>query len=122
MAGFLEQEKQVASVSVGLVKRSLRDSIKSNSKSRTGLAERTAGARSVFKNDRLQRIAIKAQHYVFKQNYGFEGTKKNSVKMRLNATEVIGKALENNGILDDLSDSISAIRSEQVLAIINFKK
>lgn len=122
MAGFFDLEKRAGAEGAVLIKKALKESIKGNSKTKTGTAERTAGARAVYKNERLQRIVLKAEHYVFKQNYGFEGTKKNSVNMRLHATEVISKAVENTGVLEVLADSISNIRSEQVLSRINFGK
>lgn len=87
----------------------------------TGNAIKQAGSRSVFKNGRLQRFTIRAPHYIFKQQYGFEGTKSNGVNMRLNATTVINKALEEANILESVSDEISEIRMEEVISIINFK-
>lgn len=87
----------------------------------TGNAIKQAGSRSVFKNGRLQRFTIRAPHYIFKQQYGFEGTKSNGVNMRLNATTVINKALEEANILESVADEISEIRMEEVISIINFK-
>ena len=82
---------------------------------------RKATVTSRYKQQRLDRLTFSAPHYIYKQNYGFEGTKKNGVKMRLKATEVITKAIDNSGILEKLADGITDIRAEQVFLAINFK-
>jgi hypothetical protein len=115
-------EKDLASRSTSNLKNALKSSISSTTISRTGLALRTAGSRSVFKEERLQRITIRAPHYIFKNNFGFEGTKKNGVVMRLKATGVINMALEKSNVLDTLADGISEIRLSQVTSKINFSK
>lgn len=127
-------EKSLANRSTTALRTGLRNAIKSTTNSKTyrtsgdktysydntGLAVNSSGARAVFKDKRLQRIAIKAQHYIFKQNYGFEGSKKNGVNMRLEATSVLLKALNDSNVLEDLADEISEIRLSEVTAKINF--
>ena len=115
-------EKDLANKTTSSLKNALKSSISSTTISRTGLALRTTGSRSVFKEERLQRITIRSPHYIFKQNFGFEGTKKNGVIMRLKATGVINMALEKSNVLETLADGISEIRLSQVTSIINFKK
>lgn len=115
-------EKDLANKATSSLKNALISSISSTTISRTGLALRTAGSRSVFKEERLQRITIRAPHYIFKNNFGFEGTKKNGVVMRLKATGVINMALEKSNVLETLADGISEIRLSQVTSKINFKK
>lgn len=73
-----------------------------------------------YKSERLDRLTFSAPHYIFKQHYGFEGTKKNGVNMRLAATNVLNIALAKSGVLDSLADNISNLRAEQVVTGINF--
>lgn len=125
MAGaidILSLEKELASKSANSIKSALKSVISSTTHSRTGNALRVASAGSKFKNDRLQRITIKAPHYIFKQNYGFEGKKSNGINMRLNQTSVIEKALNDSNAFQMLADGLSEIRLSQVAALINFGK
>lgn len=87
----------------------------------TGEALKQAGSRAVFKDQRLQRLTLRAPHYIFKQHYGFEGTKKNGVNMRLRATGVLNVAMERAKVLETIADGISEIRLDEVTARINFK-
>ena len=125
MAGELDKrtlEKTLASTVTRTLTTNLRASVRSTTDSQTGTAERTTGSQAKFKNGWLQRIAIKAPHYIFKQNYGFEGVKSNSVNMRLKQTSSIEKALEESNVLDILADGISEIRLDRVAALIQFSK
>ena len=125
MAGLIDilsLEKELASKTTSSLKSALKSTLASTTQSRTGFANKTITATSRFKFDRLQRIVIKAPLYVFMQNYGFEGTKKNGINMRLNSTSIIEKALTQSNILETLANDISEIRLSQVLAIINFSK
>ncbi len=87
----------------------------------SGLALKDAGSRAVFKDQRLQRLTLRAPHYIFKQHFGFEGNKKNGIMMRLRATDVLNKALEQANVLETLADGIAEIRMDEVTARINFK-
>jgi hypothetical protein len=82
---------------------------------------RKATSRAVYKDNRLQRITIKAPHYIFKQHFGFEGRKKNGVNMRLRSTSVVSMALEKSNVLETLADDIANIRVDQFALKINFK-
>lgn len=68
-----------------------------------------------FNKQQLTRIAIKAPKYVFIQNYGFEGVKKNGVNMSLQPTNVIVGAIQHSNIVDYLADAISEVRADEVL-------
>lgn len=114
-------EKELANKSTRILRAALRNAIKTTSVRRSGLALR-AGSRAAFKDRRLQRLIIKAPHYVFKQHYGFEGAKSNGVNMRLAPTDVLTKAVESSDVLETLIDGIAQIRTEQVIAAINFTK
>jgi hypothetical protein len=114
-------EKQLAGRTTASLRNSTRSAIQQTTSSRTGEAIKQAGSRDVFKENRLQRITIRAPHYIFKQQYGFEGVKSNGVNMRLKATSVIEQALNTSNILEKLADEISEIRLSEVTAKINFQ-
>ena len=121
MAGTIDryqEEKRIGKATSASVKSALKSKIKETTKSKTGTAERTASSRAVFKNQRLQRITLQAPHYIFKQHFGFEGTKKNGVNMRLAKTNVINKVLDGTNILENLADALSNLRSEEVESLI----
>jgi hypothetical protein len=113
-------EKQLGSKSAAALKTALKNAINSTVGAKTFAALNAANARAVFKDNRLQRITIQAEHYIFKQNYGFEGSKSNGINMRLQSTDVLAKALNTSNILNTLADGIADIRLSQVTALINF--
>jgi hypothetical protein len=114
-------EKNLAGKSTTAMRNAIRGAISQTTESQTGEALKQAGSRAVFRDNRLQRITIRAPHYIFKQQYGFEGTKSNGINMRLQATSVIAKAIESSKILETLADEISEIRLTEVTSKINFK-
>lgn len=125
MAGKIDiaqKEKEIASVAVNKLRIAVRQQIGNTSTKRTGEALKIGNAGSRFKFGRLQRITMKAPYYIFMQNYGFEGSKKNGVNQRLKATDVLTKAIESSNILENLADDISELRLDQVAALIQFKK
>lgn len=113
-------EKQLGSKSAATLKSGLKNAINSTTGANTFAALNTANSRAVYKDQRLQRITIQAPHYIFKQNYGFEGSKSNGINMRLKETDVLSKALDTSNILNILADSIADIRLSQVTSLINF--
>jgi hypothetical protein len=115
------QEKKLAGVTTRALRSGLRYAIDRTTYKKSGLALNQAGSRAVFKDQRLQRVTLKAPHYIFKQHYGFEGNKKNGIMMRLNPTDVLNKAIEQANVLEKLADGIAEIRMDQVTARINFK-
>jgi hypothetical protein len=115
------QEKKLAGVTTRALRSGLRYAIDRTTYKKSGLALNQAGSRAVFKDQRLQRVTLKAPHYIFKQHYGFEGNKKNGIMMRLNPTDVLNKAIEQANVLETLADGIAEIRMDQVTARINFK-
>jgi hypothetical protein len=114
-------EKKLAGQAVTALRSGMRYAIERTTNRQTGQAIKEAGSRSVFKEQRLQRLTLRAPHYIFKQHHGFEGTKKNGVNMRLKATDVLNIAIERANILETLSDGISEIRLDEVTSRINFK-
>lgn len=115
-------EKAVAKEATGSLKKAFQTAINRTTNRRTGEASKSASSRAVFKHERLQRVTLKAPHYIFKQHYGFEGTKSNGVNMRLRATDVLTIAVEKSGVLNTLADKIADIRGSQIIAAINFSK
>lgn len=122
MSELKEKEKAVAQKATKAVRSALRNAISKTTERQTGTAENTVSSKAIFKKERLQRITISAQHYIFKQHFGFEGSKKNGVNMRLKATNVLNIALDNTNALEYLADSISDIRSEQVISQFIFRQ
>jgi hypothetical protein len=118
---LLALEKQVANKAKKQLASALKFAIDRTTYKKTGEATKSAGSRAVFKDNRLQRITLKAPHYIFKQNYGFEGTKKNGINMRLKSTGVLNIAIERSNVLETLANEISEIRLSQVTSKINFK-
>lgn len=124
MAGsidLLAQEKAVAKKATNAIRNAFRNAVKQTTTTGTGTAIKLTGSRAVFKDQRLQRVTLKAPHYIFKQHHGFEGSKKNGVNMRLKATNVLNAALSNNSVLETLVNDIADIRGSQVLSKINFQ-
>jgi len=115
-------EKAVAKEATSSLRKAFQTAINRTTTRRTGEAAKSANSRAVFKSDRLQRVTLKAPHYIFKQHYGFEGTKSNGVNMRLRATDVLTIAVEKSGVLNTLADKIADIRGSQIITAINFSK
>jgi len=115
------QEKKLAGITTRALRSGLRNAIDRTTNRKTGTAVNEAGSRAVFKDQRLQRVTLRAPHYIFKQHYGFEGNKKNGIMMRLKPTDVLTKAIEQANVLETLADGIAEIRMDEVTARINFK-
>jgi len=112
-------EKKVGKEAANRLTNSLRGAVRYTTKPKVGLAMKSS-ASAKYKNNRLQRLVIQAPHYIFKQHYGFEGTKSNGVQMRLKQTFVIDIALTTSNVLESLADDIGNIRMEEVTTKINF--
>lgn len=115
----LQREKQITSEVVKKLRVAVREQISKTTNIKTGDALKIGGAGSRFKNNRLQRIVLQAPHYIFKQNYGFEGQKSNGINQRLRATDVFSKAIQESNVLEKLADDLSELRMEQVIALTN---
>lgn len=76
---------------------------------------------SKMKGSELQRLVIKAPHYAFKQNFGFEGIKSNGVKLNLVSHKgYLNEAMLANNALEDLATEIGEIRADEVTSVIKF--
>lgn len=104
-----------------LMRSGLRYAISRTTHSRSGEAL-NADSRAVYKDKRLQRITMKAPHYIFKQHFGFEGKKKNGVMMRLRASGVLNIALDHSNVLNTLATDIGNIRADDAVLRINFER
>ena len=118
---LLVLEKKAAKNATKKLGPALKFAIDRTTYEKTGNAKRLAGSRAVFKDNRLQRITLRAPGYIFKQHYGFEGTKKNGITMRLKATGVLNVAVERSNVLDELINEISEARLSMVTSKINFQ-
>lgn len=114
-------ERKAGGNAAKILRVGLRAAISETFNTTAGGESRKATSRAVYKEDRLQRITIKAPSYIFKQHFGFEGRKKNGVNMRLKSTDVINKALLKSNVLEKLADDIANIRIDQFALKINFK-
>jgi hypothetical protein len=114
-------EKAIASKGTKAIASAMKYAIDRTTYKKSGEASRTAGSRAVFKDNRLQRLTIRAPHYIFKQHYGFEGTKKNGINMRLKPTGVLNIAVDRSNILETLADEIAQVRMSEVTSKINFR-
>lgn len=115
-------EKKAGTAARQKMERGLRYAIgRTLHKGKTGDALK-ATSRAVYKDNRLQRITMKAPHYVFKNHYGFEGTKKNGVKMRLLTRGILNIALDQSNVLETLATDIANIRADQAVLKINFER
>jgi len=76
---------------------------------------------SRMKGPELQRLVIKMPHYGFKNHFGFEGVKKNGVKLKLLSQRgFLSEAMEANNTLENLATEIGNIRADQVTTKMNF--
>lgn len=109
-------ERDIANNAKTKLKGSLISKIGSQLKERTGDSKRDTDVRSRFSGEELAKLVIRAPRYIFIQNYGFEGVKKNGINMRLQAKRTIDQAIEESNIMDYLADNISEIRADKVIA------
>lgn len=120
-ADLYSLEKQAASNATKKLGPALKFAIDRTTYQKTGNAKKLAGSRAVFKDSRLQRITLRAPAYIFKQHYGFEGTKKNGINMRLKATGVLNVAVDRSNVVNELVNEISEARLSLVTSKINFQ-
>lgn len=113
-------EKKAGQAAARKISRKLKSLIRSSTVKRSGDMLRISSARAVIKFDALDHIAIRSPHYAFKQHHGFEGIKKNGVRMRLKATNLFDELLDNNKTLEELADTISDLRGEEITSQISW--
>lgn len=114
-------EKQAASKATRKLKASFKTAIKRSANVTPGGEASKATVRAKYRGGRLDRLTFQAPHYIFKQNYGFEGVKSNGVSMRLRATSVLSKSIADANVLENLADELGNLRAEAIEASITFK-
>jgi len=123
MAGnidFIMLERQIGQEAVLKIRAGFKSAIR-NAVNVEG-ASKKASVVSKYKDGRLDRLTFIAPDYIYKQNFGFEGDKSNGVRMRLKATQVIQKALQDSNALNDLAEKLADLRGTEILTKINFEK
>jgi len=121
MAGtfdILARERQIGNEAVTTLRTDFKE-VLSRAINISGASKKST-VRSRFRDGRLDRLTFVAPDYVFKQNFGFEGQKKNGVNMRLKATDVLNKALQKSGVLVNLADDLAELRAEEIMVKMNF--
>tara|TARA_R110002167_G_scaffold364968_1_gene588371 strand:+ start:23548 stop:23925 length:378 start_codon:yes stop_codon:yes gene_type:complete len=86
----------------------------------SGLMLKGAGASAVMKFGVLDNITVRATSVTFKQHFGFEGIKKNGVRMKMKPFNHFDELFNGTKALDTLADEIGAIRAEQITRNIRF--
>lgn len=122
MAGVIDTiaaEKALSKKAADILRKNFKNQIKQAVDSK-GESKKSTVRTRFSRDGRLDRITFFAPHYIYKQNYGFEGPKSNNVNMRLKATEVITKTLDTSGFLDTLVTEIAELRGESIIAKMNF--
>ncbi len=110
-------ERAIADKTKTKLKSSLLSKIGRQFKERTGNSLQSTDVKSRFSNNELRKIVISAPKYIFIQNYGFEGVKKNGVNMRLQAKHTIDQAIDETNIMEYLADNLSEIRADAVITV-----
>ncbi len=110
-------EQQIANTAKSKLQNDLLAKIGRQLQERTGNASNKTTVRARFTQKQLRRIVIDAPKYIFIQNYGFEGNKRNTVHMRLQAKRTIDDAIKDTDIMNYLADHISEVRADEFVAV-----
>ncbi|WP_353158471.1 hypothetical protein [Myroides odoratus] len=110
-------ERQIANTAKSKLQNDLLAKIGRQLQERTGDASNKTNVKARFSQNQLKRIVIDAPKYVFIQNYGFEGNKRNTVHMRLKAKRTIDDAIKDTDIMNYLADHISELRADDIVAV-----
>lgn len=114
-------EREIGRTARNLLYHSLQKNISQTFTEKTGELKRKTFAKSYFNKDaQLTSLVLSGPKHLFVQNYGFEGVKKNSINMRLKATEIVEKALASSKVIDFLADEVSKVRAEEI--VLEFRK
>lgn len=97
------------------IKSNLLASIRNKVNSKSGLALKSI-VKPVFNSGQLDKITIFTPYYIYPVlNYGFEGTKKNGVNMRLKGKNFLDDTFENGKVVQDLADLIGSQRANSII-------
>lgn len=113
-------EKKAGQKSARTLSRRLKLVLGTATTKQTGAMLKLAGASAIMKYDSLDHIAIKATTATFKQHYGFEGIKKNGVRMSMKPFDHFTNLFNGTNALETLIDEIGDIRAEEITSKIKF--
>lgn len=123
MAGEIDiflQEKKTGTNYTRRVRRNLLTSIKNKTKKGSGLASKSS-VKPFYINGFLEKITIATPYYIYPiLHVGFEGTKKNGIRQRLQARNIITDAVENGRLVELLATEVGENRAEAIVNRINF--
>lgn len=109
-----ELEKKAGQKASRTLRRDFKSVLKASIVSRTGEMIRKAGTGVRMKYDALDSIVIRATPATFIQHYGFEGTKKNGVFMRLKSYGHFDHLFDKTNSLETLASEVAELRGEEV--------
>ena len=114
------EEKKAGQKAARTLSRRLKQVLATATTKQTGTMLKAAGASAVMKFDSLDNITIRATSATFIQHYGFEGIKKNGVRMNMKPFDHFGKLFAGTNALEKLIDEIGEIRAEEITSKIRF--
>lgn len=123
MAGEIDiliLEKQIGKEFSGKIKKNLLASIRTNVSSRSGLALKSKTRANYSKDGYLHSLTMTLPYYIFPiLNFGYEGSKSQSLNYRVKARNFISEALEGGRLVEDLASKIGNNRASAVIGRID---
>lgn len=119
-SNITELEKKAGQKAARTLSRRLKLVLGTATTKQTGTMLKLVGASAVMKYDALDHIAVKATTATFKQHYGFEGIKKNGVRMNMKPFDHFTNLFNGTNALETLIDEIGALRAEEITSKIKF--
>lgn len=113
-------EKKAGQNAARSLSRNLKNILATTTTKQTGLMLQKAGASVEMKFDQVNAIVIKATSATFIQHYGFEGIKKNGVRMSMKPYNHFTNLFNSTNALERLIDDIGELRAEEITSKIRF--
>ncbi len=113
-------EKKAGQDAARQLRRRLKLILATTTVKRTGIMLKSVGASAKMKFGVLDHIEVRASQATFIQHYGFEGIKKNGIRMNLKARRHVDGLFSTTKVLDKLIDKITDIRAEAIMQNIRF--
>lgn len=107
-------EKKAGQNAARTLRRDLRKVLKASITSQTGEMVKKVGASVRMRYDALDAIVLRATKATFIQHYGFEGIKKNRVRMNLKSYGHFDHLFDRTNALERLADEVAELRGEEV--------
>jgi hypothetical protein len=119
---FAELEKKAGRKAAQKLRKSLKDLIKHGFETTQGNSDLLRSTvLSKMKAGQLERLVIKMPHYGFKNHFGFEGVRSNSIRLKLISRKgFLADAVTKTNALEKLATEIGEIRADEVSAEIKF--